>query len=301
MMPDFLHQFRKLFIPTFLLVGVAEAAAEMDGKMLYTMNCSACHQLDKMQGGPSLIEVASLYRGKEDAFVKWAQNPNPHKRKNLAQMPAMAHVAEGDLRKIYGHVMTLTKGRTYKPEKKEKTDPFPNTLAERPVVQRTFVPGMGPAAIAVGIDEKWSYAFDAGQSRLRLIWQDGLLDNWPYWKGNGNSFAKIRGEILLKEKTSPLPFGEDEESKFLGYQLVDGLPTLRYRRGGTVVEERLWVEEGSLLRSFDLANAPSAFALTLTAPKGHRITANQGQLADGKLAVTDFTNPLILTYAPLKK
>jgi len=60
---------------------------------------------------PTQIEIAKLYRGKEKAFIKWAHNPTPHKRKHLQKMAAMAHVPEADLKKIYSYIMESTKGK----------------------------------------------------------------------------------------------------------------------------------------------------------------------------------------------
>ena len=50
---------------------VEPAAAEGDpGQMLFQAMCSACHLPDRMHVGPSLVEIAGLYRDKRGGY-RW--------------------------------------------------------------------------------------------------------------------------------------------------------------------------------------------------------------------------------------
>ena len=73
-------------------------------------------------------------------------------------------------------------------------------MRRRPLVQRIFMPDAGPAAIAVAANDEWHFCWDAGPCRLRYVWKGDFIDEWPVWRGNGDAYAKVRGQVLLHEK-----------------------------------------------------------------------------------------------------
>lgn len=260
------------------------AAAAPDGKQLFTTNCSACHMLDQMVVGPSLVEMRSLYGGKQDDFVKWSIAPQK-KRPGAIEMPSQAHIGEEGLRAIYMHVMQVSKGVTAK--KQEKGDPYataPTHLA-RPQVQRIFMPDASPAAIAVALDDTNSLCWDAGNCRLRYAWKGGFIDGFSYWQGNGSSLAKILGTVNYTEQASP--FGRDQDMKFLGYKVKDGLPVFRYQVGEKMVIEAYSPIGGGLgfVRSFAIVTT-APLVLDFPAQSGVAIVANKGRLEGGKLTLS---------------
>ena len=241
-----------------LLLTLPPGHAVDHGKKLFTDNCSACHQPLVQLVGPPLAEIGRLYRDKEADFLKWCHDPNPHKRKHLVQMPAMTHVPVADLKQIYAHIMVISKDLK---EIKQKTgDPFPDTLAKRPTVQRMFLDKTGPASIAVALPGDLNFCWDAGQCRLRFLWQGDFLDAYPYWRGNGNGLAKVKGDVFHTETKSPLP--PDQPVKFLGYSMKDGLPTFKYKHGTIEVHERIESTTDGFQRTFNFKNAPSQITLT---------------------------------------
>jgi len=274
--PPFTYSLMRYFALFLILFSSLQTTgAAMNPKMLYTVNCSACHQLKIQQGGPPLTEISKLYRGKQDVFVKWAKNPTPHKRKNLAQMPAMAHIPEADLKKIYDYMMAISKD--VKPLLKKEGDRFPEQLDRRPMVQRIFLEETGPASIAVALNNEFSFAFDAGESRLRYLWKGGFLNGYPYWKGNGNALAKRKGKILFTEERSPLPFHQNGKRKFLGYSMKDGLPTFRYLIDDIKVSERITPTKRGIRRVFTLKNAPPEITLTFPMTEGTSYQSPSGR------------------------
>lgn len=260
------------------------ATAAPDGKQLFTMNCSACHLLDQMVVGPSLVEMRGIYDGKPDEFVKWSIAPQK-KRPGAIDMPSMVHVGEEGLRAIYVHVMEVSKGGVDK--KAEKGDPYAAspTQAARPQVMRIFMPDASPASIAVALDDINSLCWDAGSSRLRYAWTGGFIDGFPYWKGNGNGLAKLLGPVRYTEATSP--FGAGAEVKFLGYRLEGGLPVFRYTVAGRMVTESYApVAEGmGFVRSFTVVT-PEPLFLDFPEQSGVTVVADKGRLEGGKLALT---------------
>jgi hypothetical protein len=63
----------------------------------------------------------------------------------------------------------------------------------RPEVLRTFMPGAGSKAIAVGYPDGVSIAFSADQCRLSYAWAGNFLDASPVWNNRGGSPAKLLG------------------------------------------------------------------------------------------------------------
>lgn len=269
------------FISATALMAVSAAP---DGKQLFTMNCSACHLLDQMVVGPSLVEIRGLYKGKPDDFLKWSIAPQK-KRPGAIDMPSMVHVGEEGLRVIYDHIMEVSKGAVEK--KREKGDPYAAspTQAVRPQVMRIFMPDASPASIAVALDDVNGLCWDAGSSRLRYAWTGGFIAGFSYWQGNGNGLAEILGPVRYTEQASP--FGADTAMKFLGYKLKGGLPVFRYTSGARMVTESYSpVAEGmGFVRSFSVAT-PVAVVLDFPAQSGVTVTADKGKLEGGKLSLT---------------
>jgi cbb3-type cytochrome oxidase cytochrome c subunit len=67
-------------------------------------------------------------------------------------------------------------------------------VAARPMLLRTFMPGAGTKAIAIGFPGGVSTVFDAMQCRLAYGWKGGFLDASPVWANRGGAPAKLEGE-----------------------------------------------------------------------------------------------------------
>ena len=148
---------------------------------------------------------------------------------------------------------------------KARKDPFYTSpgMRRRPQVRRIFMPEAGPAAIAVAVNDHLHYCWDAGQCRLRYVWKGDFVDGWDVWRGNGNGLASIEGEILHREQASPLNLRtEPGPPRFLGYSLKEGLPTFRWKQGGTEVEERIQPSKSgkALERVFVVKGSPEVTA-----------------------------------------
>lgn len=210
------------------------------------MNCQACHLLNEVQVGPSLVEMALLYPLESaDYFIEWCINPGK-KRPDMAQMPSMAHIPREELAEIHAYILKVSKG--LKPAKNyAKKDLFPVT--ERPRILRTFVPDASPASVVICLDtpEKHNVIWDTAHCRLRYISQ-GTVDNWPYVKSNGNSLATV-GEIIYVEEAQ---FKGNPEVKFKGYRVREnGLPSFLYSVAGVDVTETIDVLDGAISRHIE--------------------------------------------------
>jgi cytochrome c551/c552 len=267
---------------TLLLSAAALATATLRAAdspaQVFQIHCSACHAVDTMVVGPSLVEIAGIYRNDPDGFVKWCIAPQ-HKRPGVIEMPSMAHLGEPVLRQLHAHVLSAAAGKTE--QKAAGGDPFavPRAQVRRPQVQRIFLPDASPAAIAVALPGDLSFCFDATECRLRYVWKGGFIDGFSYWKGNGSELAKLDGQVVYREPAFPLvrePGGKDQPPDFLGYRVAkDGLPTFRYRRDGITWTETIRpLSDGSgIERHFTTEGTDR---LTLAAPAAATLSSSTG-------------------------
>ncbi|MCW1885373.1 cytochrome c [Luteolibacter flavescens] len=289
--------------PLYLLLATAALAAADPPAQVFQMNCSACHMVDQMVVGPSLVEIAGIYRNDPDGFVKWCVAPQ-HKRPGVIEMPSMAHLGEPVLRDIHKYIIAEAAGK--KEQKKAEGDPFavPDAQVKRPQVQRIFLPDASPAAIAVALPGDLSFCFDASECRLRYVWKGGFIDGWSYWKGNGSSLAKLGGEVVYKEASYPVitagSAGNMMKPKFLGYRIgKDGIPTFRYQVAGAGFSEtiRPLPSGDGIVREF----TSDAGTLLVSSSDGAAIDSSTGETRE-KSADTGFTvqseqnKPFALTY-----
>lgn len=266
------------------------AADDLPPDEAFRIHCSACHAVDRGLVGPSLVEIAGIYRNDVEGFIRWSIEPE-RKREGAIEMPSMAHVGKPTLRKLHGYILDAAEGKT-----ELETiggDPFgvPSELVRRPQVQRMFLPDASPAAIAVALPGELSYCFDAGECRLRYVWKGGFIDAYPYWKGNGSQMAKIDGDVIHRESQFPLQWGgeadgngegDEAEPEFLGYSLGDdGLPTFRYRRDGITIEETV-----RPLSEIDGPGVSRTFVLT-PAPQNPVTLADAAELESAELATAE--------------
>lgn len=270
------------------------ASAALTPAEVFQMNCSACHAVDHMLVGPSLVEISGIYRENADGFVKWCLKPE-HKRPGVVEMPSMAHLGEPVLRQLYQYVIASAAGKTEL--KKGDGDPYsvPPAMVRRPQVQRIFLPDASPAAIAVALPGDLSFCFDAGECRLRYVWQGGFLEGAPYWKSNGSALAKLDGKVIYKEPEFPLATSAKSKNpvlKFLGYRVgKDGIPTFRYSRDGVVWQETITALSGGggIERTFQVEGDGS---LELLPAKGAEVTSSTSKPVIDAAQAKKFT----LTY-----
>lgn len=176
---------------------------------------------------------------------------------------------------------------------------------QRPYVQRVFMPGAGPATIAVALPGEQNYCWDAGECRLRYAWRGDFIDASAHWRGNGKDLPVLSAPAWWRaeKEAFPLRIGSGKEPvKFHGYTLKDGLPEFHYSVGATDVFERITAspKNAGLAVHFRIPSAkqPVAFvAGSAAAPWA----SSTGALKDGVLSLqpaqaADFT--VTLTEPP---
>lgn len=84
--------------------GVAQENLPL-GQRVFRDSCSSCHVLDSVLVGPSVREIAEIYKGDPAGIVRWAKNPGK-KRSNFPAMPALAF-PDAHLRAAAEHMLEL--------------------------------------------------------------------------------------------------------------------------------------------------------------------------------------------------
>lgn len=160
-----------------------------------------------------------------------------------------------------------------------------------PYLYRIFMPGAGPAAIAVSLPHQVSYCWDAGSCRLRYAWQGGFLDPKDYFDKKAEKYAKVAGTIFYRDKTTfPLKFspGKDPVVDFKGYRLVDRYPEFHYTIDGMDVYELIRAkEDGSgLIRSFRVPEATRPMFFVFDENDGAGYTTSKGRTEGNRINLT---------------
>jgi mono/diheme cytochrome c family protein len=73
---------------------------------------------------------------------------------------------------------------------------IPLVVTDLPVLLRTFLPDVGPRALAVGYPGGVSVAFDAAACRLAYAWTGPFLDASPVWTERGGNPANVLGRRI---------------------------------------------------------------------------------------------------------
>jgi azurin len=160
-----------------------------------------------------------------------------------------------------------------------------------PYLYRIFMPGAGPAAIAVSLPNNLSYCWDAGSCRLRYAWQGGFLDPQDYFDKKAEKYAKIIGTIFYRDKAAyPLKFYTNRNPvvQFKGYKLIDRYPEFHYTIDGKDVYELIKPKgDGSgLIRSFKVPLAMQPLYFVFDNSDGVEYTTSKGKINGNQINLT---------------
>jgi len=152
---------------------------------------------------------------------------------------------------------------------------------DRPVVQRTFMEGVGTHAILVGFPSGTHLAYDGKSGRPALAWKGKFFDGYNTWFSRFAPFEKPPGDAIVKW---PAPSASTSDVRFDGYRLdAQGVPTFLLSVGGVRVEERFeGVADG--LRRTIAAEAAVLKNFPIAHPDG--VTVTEEPAALGKRSFT---------------
>ncbi|UZR92703.1 plastocyanin/azurin family copper-binding protein [Chondrinema litorale] len=164
----------------------------------------------------------------------------------------------------------------------ELASPHPY-LMTYPMFYRTFMPECSPAAIAVAMSAKHSYCWDATNCMLRYSWKGGFVDNTAHWKGNGNAFSEIKGDIYFKRSNQfPFSIGAPDSlmmPDFNGYQIdKQGFPQFNYTLGKVMFREKVLplTEDAGIKIQYETSHADEPLYFRLPQDKTVTVQVDKG-------------------------
>jgi mono/diheme cytochrome c family protein len=255
-----------------------EAGRKLLG-ILGGVNCITCHQWD---GKPSLgiqsLDLASLdQRLRPDWFRSYLLNPAEYRPGTL--MPPLwpggqsmvPDVLGGDTERQISAIWTFIAQGEGLPEgfPDRSGGQFTLVPTERPILQRTFLEGVGTKSIMVGFPGEISLAYDGAASRPALIWRGEFFDAYHTWFTRAAPFEHPAG----KDVTAFAPSSDD--GHFQGYKLdPGGNPTFLSQRGEQKIEEHFAVADGAMVRTIHWNGGTTAPAFTH--PEGLAVETEEG-------------------------
>ncbi|MGJ8671826.1 MAG: c-type cytochrome [Rubritalea sp.] len=241
-----------------LLVGgsMVDQSSAAEAPQAFKTNCLACHDMNKDLVGPALVDVARWYpKEKRKEFIKWCYDPGK-RNPDMAQMPAMVHIPEKELEEVHKYILEAAKGQ--QKIKMPRTDPYIDTevYRQRPRIERTFISDTGPASMVIALptSEEHNVIWDTDTCEVSYI-AKGKIDNYKYWKSNGNTEAGVGKRILEVEEQLI-----EADKDYVGYRLDEqGFPTLEYMVGAVKVKESFTVEGNIIVRTITADRAFTKF------------------------------------------
>jgi mono/diheme cytochrome c family protein len=191
---------------------------------------------------------------------------------------------------------------------------------EKTTIVRTFMPGSSPAAFAVAMPGPQYYCWDAGECRLRYVWQKGgfITGIKSHWSSNGKPAPSYNGQAYYRAKNSlitlkdiqsknqtnqktpiydttqakdfPIQIGSVKQAlpKYKGYRLKNQLPEFWYQSGGFNIYEIISVtaDKKGIIRKFKVESKGQPVTFNLTLQKTADIKCSKGKFNKGVLVLT---------------
>ncbi len=272
------------------LLGIADARAALkfEGgddtagrKLMGTQGgagCITCHRWGDRPSlgiqGPDLSNIAA--RLQESWLREYLINPSAYRPGTL--MPSFwpagksfnPAILGGDTDKQIASIFKFIESANGEPEgfPQNRNGEYEIVPKDRPVVQRTFVEGVGVRALLVGFPTGVHLAYDGEHGGPALMWNGRFFDAYTTWFSRFPIFEKPPSEKILA-------WPKSSDGRFLGYRLdAQGNPTFLYEQYGVKLEETFEGIEHGLRRTITWAPTPD-FSPALTHPEGMSVDVKE--------------------------
>jgi hypothetical protein len=238
------------------LPGGEDAAGRKLLGTLGGVGCITCHRWgDRPSLGIQALDLSNLgHRIQPDWLYEYLLDPAAYRPGTL--MPsfwpggkaANTEVLGGDTARQIASIYSFAKSANGEPEGFPRTQngEFELLPKEHPIVQRTFMEGVGTHAILVGFPEGAHLAYDARNARPALAWTGRFFDAYNTWFSRFAPFEKPAGERMVHWT---MPWSAPA-AHFQGYRLdAGGVPIFMSTVAGLSVEERFEGVPNGLRRS----------------------------------------------------
>ncbi len=264
-------------------------------KLLGTLGgvgCITCHRWgDHPALGIQALDLSNLGQRIQPGWLaEYLVNPAGYRPGTLmpsfwpAGKAANQEILGGDTAKQIASIHSFAKSGNGEPEgfPALASGEFELIPKGHPIVQRTFMEGVGTHAILVGFPEGVNLAYDGQNARPARAWKGKFFDAYHTWFSRFAPFEKPPGTLVVKW---PAPSANRTDVRFNGYRLDKlKVPTFLFSVGNVDVEERFEALPNGLRRHLRW-NAAALLSLDLTHPEGMTVAEDPGS-APGQLSFT---------------
>ncbi|MEI6712912.1 MAG: hypothetical protein WCO60_04120 [Verrucomicrobiota bacterium] len=241
------------------------------------LGCITCHRWgDRPSLGIQALDLSNLgQRIQANWLVDYLIHPAGYRSATL--MPsfwpegksANQEILAGDTLHQIASIYSFAKSDNGEPEgfPAASGSEFELIPKETPIVQRTFMEGVGAHAILVGFPQGFHVAYDGAQGRPLLAWRGKFFDAYSTWFSRFAPFEKPLGDSVVHWSNTP-----NQTSHFDGYRLdTKRVPEFLLSINGEQIIERFEGIEGGLRRT--LTGTPEVLSkMSITHPEGVTVT-----------------------------
>ena len=223
------------------------------------MGCITCHRWGQNASlGIQGMDLSNMgHRLRPEWLLEYLVDPAGYRPGTL--MPSFwpggkssnSAILDGDTARQIASIYSFAKSANGAPEgfPERSSGEFELVPKERPIVQRTFLEGVGTHAILVGFPTGVHIAYDGRSGRPAIAWKGRFFDAYNTWFSR---FAPF--ESPLESNIVRWPAGDEAAPgsglSFEGYRLLpDGSPVFISTRNGNRIEDRFEGVKGGLRRT----------------------------------------------------
>ena len=222
------------------------------------IGCITCHRWgERASLGIQALDLSNLgQRIRPEWLYEYLLNPAGYRPGTL--MPSFwpggvssnMTILGGDTAKQIASIYSFAKSSNGEPEgfPTAGSGEFELVPKDRPIVQRTFMEGVGTHAILVGFPTGVHLAYDGRSGLPALMWKGRFFDAYNTWFSRFAPFEKPLEPNVARWPSSDRSDPKDSV-KFTGYRLdPNGSPVFISTRAGARIEDRFEGIEGGLRR-----------------------------------------------------
>ena len=219
------------------------------------LGCITCHRWGERPAlgiqGPDISQIGQ--RLQPGWFKEYLIDPAAHRPGTL--MPAFwpggkasnHTILSGDTDRQIASIYSFAKSANGEPEgfPEITAGEFQLTPKDEPIVQRTFMEGIGTHAILVGFPAGVHLAVNGETGEPAIAWRGKFFDAYNTWFSRFTPFEKPLGESIVKWPAS----NSSQKRQFKGYRFVSGrLPVFLSEVDGVPLEDRFEATDSGLTR-----------------------------------------------------
>ena len=248
------------------------------------IGCITCHRWgERASLGIQALDLSNLgQRIRPEWLYEYLLNPAAYRPGTL--MPSFwpggissnMAILGGDTAKQIASIYSFAKSANGEPEgfPTAGSSEFELVPKDRPIVQRTFMEGVGTHAILVGFPTGVHMAYDGQKGVPALMWKGRFFDAYNTWFSRFAPFEKPLDPNVVRWPSSDRS-DEKDGVRFTGYRLEpSGSPVFITMKSGARIEDRFEGIEGGLRRV--LVSADPAVEPEITHPADVSVSEEPG-------------------------